>query len=195
VTEPIIVTFEGPFGWFADREASVFGSAAGRKPGIYLWTVLTQGHGELVYYVGETGREFRLRFAEHLKEQLSGWYRLNDPQAMQTGSRVAIWPGLYGASAQKTVAPFVEQLSTMAPALRAFVHMVRFHLATYEGDARMRKRIEAAIAQHLYRQPEPVGSFQEADIHYDPRLPQEAAVEVIVRSGVPIQGLPEVVAA
>lgn len=195
VTEPTVVTFNGPFGWFAEGDASVFESAASRKPGIYLWTVVTEGHGELVYYVGETGREFRLRFAEHLKEQLSGWYRLNDPQGMRAGVRVPLWPGLYGPSRQKTVAPFLERLSTLGPSLRDFVHMVRFHLATYEGDARMRKRIEAAVAQHLYRQADPVGSYQEPDIHYDPKLPEEGAVQVIVRSGVPIRGLPELVAA
>ena len=70
---------------------------------------------------------------------------------MLAGARVLVWPGVYGTSRKASIVACVEQLPIIAPALQAFVRMLRFHIATFKGDARMRKRIEAAIAGHLYR--------------------------------------------
>lgn len=191
----IDLAFEGPFGWFAGDRPSILDAPPARKPGIYLWTIVTEHDGELIYYVGETGREFRLRFAEHLKEQLSGCYRLNDPEAMRVGRREVLWLGLYGRSRETSLAGFVERLPVLAPALQTFVDLVRFHIAAFEGDTRLRKRIEAAIADHLYAQQGLAAEFQEQDIHYDRKLSEEPTVEVAVRSQVRLEGLPELVAA
>jgi hypothetical protein len=190
-----VLKFDGPYWWFGESERSILHAPVAQQRGLYLWTIATSHCGELIYYVGETGREFRLRFAEHLKEQLSGAYRLNDPAAMLGGVRTPMWPGLYGPLGQKSLADFVDSLPSLAPALKAFVQTVRFHVAIFDGDSRLRKRIEAAIADHLYAQPAPVGTFHETDIRYDPRRPAEAAQDVAIASTIRLEGLPELVTA
>lgn len=63
------------------------GAAVAARPGIYLWTVATPDGDDLVYYVGETARSFADRLTEHLKEQLSGAYRIYDPEPFGAGTK------------------------------------------------------------------------------------------------------------
>ena len=66
--------FSGPFCWLSsDPATSIFEAAAVRAAGIYLWTVDTQD-GYVIYYVGETGAEFRQRLRQHWCEQMAGMY-------------------------------------------------------------------------------------------------------------------------
>jgi hypothetical protein len=190
----LMLSFTGPYSWLPGRLPSVFEAPAASSPGIYLWTVETTPHGELVYYVGETGRDFRSRFVEHLKEQVSGYYRLYDPAAMLQGDKRLLWRGLYGRGAEPTLAPFIENLERLAPPLRTFIGFVRFYLGPLEVDSRLRRRIEAAIADHLYGQSGPA-NFQDAGIRYDRRHPDEAPTEVRLDGVSTLRGLPEVVAA
>ena len=56
--QTITVEFVGPFSWLEGQAIpSIFRTDAGKRPGVYLWTVPLD-EGELVYYVGETGRAF-----------------------------------------------------------------------------------------------------------------------------------------
>jgi hypothetical protein len=157
--------------------------------------VKTDSSGELIYYVGETGRDFRSRFVQHFKEQLAGWYRLYDPTLMRAGTKRLLWRGMYGRDKEETPTPFIAQLPTLAPALQSYVRLIRFHLAPVEVEARLRKRIEAALAAHLRAQPGPAGTFQDTDIRYQPRRPNELPVHVVVRTSVALEGLPEALAA
>jgi hypothetical protein len=193
--ERLELSFTGPFGWFGSVGAPPLAEAVvAHRPGIYVWTYPTL-QGELAYYVGETARSFVRRMNEHLSEQLSGRYRLYEPDAFARAEKKLLWRGVYGAGAETSVEPFVDRLETLATPLVKFVRTMRFHLAMTDISDRLRRRVEAGLAQHFYRQPGPVGSFQEADIHYDPRTDEERRVQVHIRWVARPTGAPEVLLA
>ena len=145
----VSLEFSGPFSWLSsDPATSIFEAAAARAAGIYLWTVETQD-GYLIYYVGETGAEFRQRLSQHLCQQLAGMYHIYDPGLFAVGQKRALWRGLYGNDREPGLAAFVECLPSLAPALANFVRLIRFHLAPLTCHTRLRRRIEAALAMHL----------------------------------------------
>jgi hypothetical protein len=115
---------------------------------------------------------------EHLSEQLSGRYRIYEPEAFAQGRKKLLWRGVYGPGAETNVEGFVSQLSAMAPALVQFVRTMRFHVAPASASDRIRRRIEAALAGHLYRQDGVLGQFQDSDIRYTPRSKNEEPVRV-----------------
>jgi hypothetical protein len=155
----------------------------GTNPGIYLWTVPSI-FGDLVYYVGETARGFAPRMDEHLSMQLSGRYRIYEPKAFLRGEKKLLWRGVYGKGAEANVAGFVDKLPTLAPTLVEFVRSIRFHVAPTTCTDRMRKRIEAALADHLRQQKGLVGEFQEEDVRYVQRQAEEEAISVDI--GLPL---------
>jgi len=83
-----------------------------------------------------------------------------------------------------------EAPATLAPALDDFVRLIRFHLAPLTCDTRLRRRIEAALARHLYRQPGIVGQFQDVGIRYAPRVGGEEPIDVRCQSSALLLGLP-----
>jgi len=179
--ETIELDFSGPFAWLpGEAVPSLAEAPIGKRCGIYLWTVPTEA-GELVYYVGETGRPFARRMEEHLSEQLSGRYRLYEPTAFLRGEKKLLWPGVYGPGSEPSVAGFVQQLPALAPALVLIVRAIRFHVAPTTCDDRIRRRIEAALAQHLREQDGDVGAFQDEHVRYVPRRPNEKPI--LVRFG------------
>jgi hypothetical protein len=180
----------GPYSWRSlDPAISIFEAAASRAAGIYLWTVDTQD-GYVIYDVGETGAEFRQRLRQHLCEQLAGMYHIYDTELFAVGQKHALWQGMYGNDREAGLAEFVECLPTSAPALANFVRLIRFHLAPLTCHTSLRRRIEAALAMHRYRQPGLVGPFQEVGIRYVPRCAGEEPIDVRCQSSAVLLGLP-----
>jgi hypothetical protein len=191
----VCLQFSGPFSWCsADPSTSIFEAAAARLAGIYFWTVETPD-GDLIYYVGETGTEFRLRMRQHWCEQLAGLYHIYDPDLFALGQKRALWRGMYGTDREARLAAFAERLPTLAPTLTRFIGLIRFHLAPLTCEGRLRRRIEGALAEHLSRQPGLVGQFQDSEVHYAPRRAGEAPIEVHCRSMAVLLGLPAVLEA
>ena len=189
--ETIELKFSGPYAWLPGLSAPSLGEVElGTSPGIYLWTVPSTV-GELVYYVGETSRSFARRMDEHLAEQLSGRYRIYKPEAFLRGEKDLLWRGVYGRGAKPNVAGFVDKLPIWASALVQFVRAIRFHVAPTTCSDRLRKRIEAALADHLKHYEEPIGSFQEEDVQYRLRRAEEEAITVNITWQQKPLGVPE----
>ena len=185
----IDLSFSGPFGWSLNGPLpTILSKGIGDQPGIYLWTAGTDD-GELVWYVGETARSFRQRMREHLVEQLGGRYRILDPVGFEKGRKSYLWHGGYGESKGNWPDRFLTELPTLAKPLAEFVRVMRFMIAPLDSDTRVRRRIEAALADYLYAQPDPVGSFQE-EIYYERTRPDEEPLQVTIASATPIRGLP-----
>jgi len=184
--------FMGPFSWsLLDEDAPcVFNSQISLSPGIYLWTIPTS-EGELVYYVGETGRDLQSRMTEHLSCQLSGMYKIYDPSLFLTGKKKLLWGGMFGRTKERSLAEFLRKLPDLGNAIVEFVHLFHFHLAALECENLLRKRVEAAIADHFYAQDGVVGEFQDDDIRYDRSFPSEDSITVKCRSSVLIRGFPD----
>jgi hypothetical protein len=117
-------------------------------------------------------------------------YHIYDPERFALGQKHVLWLGLYGNDREPSLAAFVERLPTLAPALADFVRLIRFHLAPLTCDTRLRRRIEAALALHLYSQPGLVGQFQDAGIRYAPRRACEEPIDVRCQSSEVLLDLP-----
>ncbi|MCZ6688107.1 MAG: hypothetical protein O7H41_00685 [Planctomycetota bacterium] len=190
MTPPTLrVSLHGPFQWLtADAPDYLFSSEVVDHPGIYLWTV-PHSEGDLVYYVGETGRPFRQRLQEHVVSYLAGMYRIYDPAEFAEGRKELLWPGMSRKPGLAQAAEYLERSAEIAPALRKLLGLLRFNLLPFEGESRPRKRIEAAIALHLRAQPGVVGAFQESDIHYSGKTSEEEPPAVEFVGYETIQGL------
>ncbi len=185
------VGFRGPFTW-CDGDASIFTTELGERSGVYLWTVEYYLGGDLVYYVGETGRRFSTRMLEHFREHMSGGYHLYEPDRFRRGDKVMLWPGRYDSGSRTTVGEFLERFGGLGGAIEELARMYRFWLAPLDVERRLRERIEAAIAGYLYRQPGVVGEFQDKGIRYRGRREGEEGIEVVLEAEGEILGLPGV---
>jgi hypothetical protein len=187
------VTFNGPFAWGRqDGAPSVFDQ---KGHGIYLWTVPQRDGNHLVYYVGETGRAFAMRMEEHLKEHLSGFYHLYEPDAFQRGVKMMEWGGHWDADRKRSVDEIIENHSGLSGTIDRLMPIYRFFLASFDSEPRIRKRIEAAIAGHLYHQEGIVGGFQDKGIVYQPRKEEEEPFTVRIECPPSVLGVPKQISA
>lgn len=190
-TQALAFEVLGPLTWTGEPDGSfIFASPLAKATGVYFWTVSTP-HGELVYYIGETGRSFRERFFEHLQRYLSGMSGIYEPEDFARGCKKLIWNGMWRRGEERKAAEFLERYEELAPKIRQFVGMFRFWLLPMDCERRMRERIESAIAGHLNAQEGVIGGFQEDDIRYRPRRDDEAPIPVSFICAAKIRGLPE----
>jgi hypothetical protein len=188
--EEWVVEFQGPLSWVeSSAETSIFYSEVSKLMGVYLWTVKTPD-GHLVYYVGETGVNFRTRMRSHYQEQLSGMYHIYDPELFSLGEKRELWQGVYGKGGERDFHKFLDILPSLVPSLIRFVGIIHFHVAPMNCERRPRRRFEAALANHLYGQPGAIGAFQDKGIHYDPRLINENPIMVKIDCPQEVLGIP-----
>jgi hypothetical protein len=116
-------------------------------------------------------------------------YHIDEPELFAVGQKRALWRGLYGNDREAGLAAFVECLPSLTPALANFVRLIRFQLAPLTCHTRLRRRIEAALAMHLYRQPGLVGPIQDVGIRYVPRRVDEEPIDVRCQSSAVLLGL------
>jgi len=102
-----------------------------------------------VFYVGETGKTFATRMADHLRLQLSGMYRIYEPEKFSRGEKELVWAGMFGPDGTKRASEFVERLDEIALPLAGFVRGMRFCLAPLALDKPVRQWVERAIKDRL----------------------------------------------
>lgn len=127
---------------------------------------------------------------EHYKEHASGMYHLYDPERFAKGEKIFLWPGRYDAGERKTALEYVVAFPHLCRAIAKLKGIYRFLLAPLECDARLRRRIEAAIAAELICQPDPMGSFQKLGVRYHALRGNESPPHIDIESAVPILGMP-----
>ncbi len=165
----------GPYTW-TSGPACVFD--AGRDvAGIYLWTIPYR-EGYLVYYVGETGRSFTERLSEHAESYLTGRYRIWEPAAFSRGEKVLLWDGMWRSDSRNTIGDFLARYPELSAAVHSLFGAMRLFLIPMEADARLRQRVEAALALGLRDREGIVGAFQDSDIRYRPRRKMEPSISV-----------------
>ncbi len=184
------IEFLGPF-CIQNQQglSSLFDVPISNKYGIYLWTI-PQDSFEYVYYVGETGRSFRTRMIEHIKEHLSGFYHLYDPEKFQHGEKALLWPGYYDRINRKNIKEIINNYINNSTIAINLLNLYRFYFADFNSIDRIRKRIEAAIAHHLYNQKGIIGDFQDKGIRYYERKNEEDPIILLIHAPNHIRGLP-----
>ena len=98
---------------------------------------------------------------------------------------------MFGRLRERGLSDFATKLPELSPALIRFVQIIRFHLAPIECDDRLRKRIEAALADHLYVQDGVVGQFQDDDIRYERTRQDEEPLAATFRWSGRVRGVPD----
>jgi hypothetical protein len=189
-SDVIEINFEGPFYWVSEPgKTSTLESKSCRQSGVYFWSINYQKK-ELVYYIGQTGRWFSSRLAEHFYQHASGGYHLYEPSAFLRGEKVQVWPGRFDAKERTTIPEFLDHFEELAPVIKQLAGIYRFWVAPMDGDKRLRERFEAALSIHLFNQPGIVGAFQDQGIRYNPRWESEAPLEIIIGNHTQFHGLP-----
>jgi len=183
------MTFEGPYSWLdAPGAPSIFKSIAPGTKGVYLWTV-ERPDGHLVFYVGESGRCVSNRMAEHYFKHATGQYSLYEPSAFARGEKRKIWARSYGKD-KRTLGECVEASVALAPQILELSRLLRFFVAPMTYEDRIRRRMEAALADELAKAPGEIGAFQDEGVWYQRRREMEAPIDVVVGSSSSILGLP-----
>lgn len=157
----------GPFSW---TELLTKDEADGA--GVYLW-VVPYKDAFRIYYVGETGRSFNERHAEHTVFQLSGQYHINE---FRDGEKEMLWPGNLKNEPEK-LAEYIDRGLTEANA--RLMKDMHFFLIPTDCERRLRQRIESAIAAEG-------GPLQEEGIRYV-RRQHDKTVKI---EGAELVGLP-----
>ena len=184
----INLNIKGPFSLFGNSDFDYFfNSPFIKDKGIYLWTV-PYNNSELVYYVGETGRNFEIRMTEHIQNYLSGEYGINEPEQLKKGKRVRIWEGTWRG---EKVENFLSKYEEFIPKIFELLKLYRFYLIPMNFETNLRKRIEGELCKHLFDQGGIIGNFQESDFRYTlPKIDSEP-IKVMIECNSKILGLPE----
>ena len=185
------IEFHGPYKWYGSN--SIFLQPESEKFGIYLWAVPIEDN-YLVYYVGETGVSFADRILDHTRNYLNGLYRVYEPTSFVKGEKTLVWEGMWKkepGNPNRRMALFLERYQELCKVIYDFLGALKIFLVPFDSEKRIRLRIEAAIAETLFNQPEVVGEFQDKDIKYVSRRPDEEPIQVAIKSGEKILGLPK----
>ncbi len=147
------VAFQGPLAWTRGGGADfIFEADVAQAAGVYLWTVET-AEDYLIWYVGETGVSFHQRMKDHFKEQLSGMYNAYDPEAFARGEKLLVWKGMYSVGEERRASDLLDAEPNIWRAMVHFARVIRFFVAPLDCETRLRRRVEAGIAKHLYERP------------------------------------------
>jgi len=185
------LTFTGPFALAGDRAPLLFADPIAEKSGLYLWAVPSDRGGMLVVYVGETRRSFGARMKEHGIQILGGNYRVSDAGRLRQGKDDVVWDGLWRKGTRHLLPEFVDGYVKLAPVIREYLLTMQFLVAPCPADdVRALRRIEAAIARHIWSQPAPASSLLPRDNRYVGRRDANAPIRVHVSSQGAVLGLP-----
>jgi hypothetical protein len=180
--------FRGPYEWFGPPERTLYGSGWVDEPGVYLWTIPTAATTFTPYFVGETGRSFAERFAEHTRAYLGGEYTVWEPEDFLQKNKVEVWGGLWKPERRKMFGEYLENLERLNMRTLDLLRAYRIFLAPMRGSERMRERVEAAIIRAVrLADPHP---FLDENLRYRPRLPSEPPVNYEMHWPAPVEGVP-----
>ena len=178
VPDSLSLKIEGPYKFLGDSNDVIFSNEIGTKKGVYLFVVSHQNK-YLVYYVGETGKSFIERMAQHVQAYLSGHYHINEPELFAQGKREMIFEGwLNKKPIDMSRLEYFSDVEKLGPMTMEILESLKLFIIPMEEDKRIIVRTESAIANHLYGQPSPIGDFQEK-LRYKARTKSEEKFEVM----------------
>ena len=181
----------GPYGLCGTHEKILFYEDIGEEAGIYFWTVPYFKGGSVISYIGETGVSFKQRFKDHMIHTAGGNYRICDPDFEVQGVERILWNGLWRKGTRDKMPEFVSRMIELSPAIKKSLEHSEIYVAPFEGEKRIRQRIEGAIANYIKAQPPPASSLLPTDVRYYRRGNDEEPVHVQISGGNDLLGMPE----
>jgi hypothetical protein len=179
--------WEGPFAWPGFEGVAGLPSLP-QKPGVYLQTFEYQ-NGYLIYLARITRRGVPTRFKDHTRKYLNGEYNALDIDAARRGVRKEVWHGWGYARAHRE--EFEMRKPEILEAVRRQLAGFCIFVAEVGTGPRILERIEAAVMNHLYRQPPPVCDIPDKGMYLAPRWPSEDPIRAENICKVLIHGLPD----
>jgi hypothetical protein len=190
----MIISFAGPFSWEGAVDAPfVYDVSESRESGVYLSTVPLK-NGYLIHYVGETGVSFGARLRQKRSKYVAAMYHVYSPAEFARGEKVSLWPGYWGdqhGANRKSKEECRANRERLSEPIRQMTSILRFFLAPLSCNNRIRQRIKTAVTLPLYDLPGQVGAFQVWLGRHHRRRKDEAPIECVTSSPVPLLGLPE----
>jgi hypothetical protein len=186
----LTIEFTGPLSVLNHEGAGcLFTEEAGKRSGIYLWTLPVKGR-DLPWYIGQTRRGFAQRMGEHIGCFLSGQYTTWDAAALAEGenrrvegSVIGWWP--------ETLPAFLSNYEQLVPHIVALLRNLRVHVAPLTGDAHLHNRVEGAIGRYLKGHPETeLRDFFFPGMRVPAAIPFDRPLRLQVNSTAPVAGLP-----
>ncbi|MBL0156948.1 MAG: hypothetical protein IPP47_07560 [Bryobacterales bacterium] len=103
-----------------------------------------------------------------------------------------VWDGLWRKGARDRLPEFLQRYEELVPAIKRHSMAELVFVAPMEGDARLLRRVEGALAMHLRSTPD-ASSLLPTDIRYAVRRTDEpmVQVEIAVGAGVGVVALPQ----
>ena len=181
----------GPYGLCGKHENIIFYEDIAKKAGIYFWTVPYVQGGLIINYIGETGESFKRRFKDHMIQKAGGHYRICDPDFAVQGVERILWNGLWRKGTRDKMPEFVRRIIELSPAIKKSLKNSEIYVAPFEGEKRIRQRIEGALADHIKAQPPPASNLLPKDIRYYKRRSDEEPVTVLISGGDALLGMPK----
>ena len=120
-----------------------------------------------------------------------GNYRICDPDFEVQGVERILWNGLWRKGTRDKMPEFVSRIIELAPAIKKSLEHSEIYVAPFEGEKRIRQRIEGAISDHIKAQPPPASSLLPKDVRYYRRGNEEEPVNVQISGGNALLGMPK----
>jgi hypothetical protein len=181
----------GPYGLCGKHERIIFYEPIGEETGIYFWTVPYVQGGSIINYIGETGESFKRRFKDHMIHKAGGNYRICDPDFAVQGVERILWNGLWRKGTRDKMPEFVSRITELSPAIKKSLEHSEIYVAPFEGEKRIRQRIEGAIADYIKAQTSPASGLFPTDIRYTKRWNDEEPLHVRISGGDALLGMPK----
>ena len=97
--------------------------------------------------------------------------------------------GMWKKNRKHKMGEFLNRYSELSPIIYEYLRLFRIFVGPIDVKKRIRRRIEAAIANSLYIQSGIVGEFQNNDITFHPRRSDEEPFDVELKGVENILGL------
>jgi hypothetical protein len=183
----LTLNWEGPFAWPGFESVAGLPSLP-QKPGVYLQTFEYQ-NGYLIYLAGIARRPVSARFKDHTRKYLNGEYNVLDIDAARRGVRKEVWHGWGYARAHRE--EFEARKPEILEAVRRQLAGFCIFVADVGTGPRVLERIEAAVMNHLYRQPPPFCDIPDKGMYLAPRRPSEDPIRAENVCKAFLHGLPD----
>ncbi len=183
------VQLYGPFKWIEVAEDNVFTNSISSNRGIYLFTAPFKSKF-MLYYVGETGKSFIERLAQHFQAYLIGQYHIYDAKDFINGTKTLLYEGWFNIKPrEKARIEYLERVQILGRKMLEFIECMRLFLIPLDKEKRILERVEAAIHKNTKQKPSPIGTFQDEGIVYRHRRKDEDPLGIHIKGFNLIAGL------
>ena len=157
--------------------------------GLYFFT-FKYNNEYLIEYVGITTRTYDIRFFEHVREFLSGGYKIYDLEMLLKGELLLIWNGRFGKK-KDGISQFLDNYKEMASNVHSQLQAYKIFIAPMTGD-RILERIEGAIYEQLKISfDKRVRGFIDKEVRYKAKKKSENPIYIDLESEATLLGLPD----